>query len=299
MTDAKTNGDSGPESSVKAEPFPRGTDLPPQSPLFWVQQKDRYLRQLLIRDIEAQTGRRLVVYYANRSESAMIDGSDPGYVVELLGDVASQPVDVLLETSGGQTDATEHVVSVLEAMAPDLRVIVVNAAKSNGTVICLTGKSIVMGASSELGPIEPQLGGIPCTILSTPEIAKENYVLNQLGQHALNQTRKLATRLLTKGMMSGRPQDGISKAVETLLTRDVYFSHGSVIDYREAIQLGLAVDYLPPDNDLWCRLHLLLCMYDSDCQKNDYLKVFEGRARSAAIAVTRSQSPLSQTPAQT
>jgi hypothetical protein len=34
------------------EYFPRGKALPAQSPLFWVDQKDRYIRQLLIRDID-------------------------------------------------------------------------------------------------------------------------------------------------------------------------------------------------------------------------------------------------------
>ena len=40
--------------------------------MFWVQQKDRYLRQLLIRDIEDQTGRRLIVYFANRFKRATL-----------------------------------------------------------------------------------------------------------------------------------------------------------------------------------------------------------------------------------
>jgi hypothetical protein len=85
MSDAS---DSKAESagSGDSEPFPRGTALPVQSPLFWVQQKDRYLRQLLIKDIEAQTGRRLVVYFANRSLSAQIDPTDPTYFVEMLED---------------------------------------------------------------------------------------------------------------------------------------------------------------------------------------------------------------------
>jgi hypothetical protein len=44
-----------------ADTFPRSKDLPAQSPLFWVEQKDRYLRQILIRDIEELTKRRLVI----------------------------------------------------------------------------------------------------------------------------------------------------------------------------------------------------------------------------------------------
>lgn len=66
--------------------FPRGKALPSQSPLFWVQQKDRYLRQLLISDIEEMTGRRLVVYFANRfKQESIINAGDIPYVAELLG----------------------------------------------------------------------------------------------------------------------------------------------------------------------------------------------------------------------
>jgi hypothetical protein len=60
---------------LRDEKFPRSDSLPIQSPLFWVEQKDRYLRQLLIRDIEALTERRLVVYFANRYENAQIEPS--------------------------------------------------------------------------------------------------------------------------------------------------------------------------------------------------------------------------------
>jgi hypothetical protein len=48
--------------------FPRTKSLPRQSPLFWVAEKDRYIRQLLIRDIQAATGRSLVVYFASTAD---------------------------------------------------------------------------------------------------------------------------------------------------------------------------------------------------------------------------------------
>jgi hypothetical protein len=84
MTDPAGSAQEG--NPADEEPFPRGTALPPQSALFWVEQKDRYLRQLLIRDIQARTRRRLVVYFGNRAENAMIDATDPTYMVELLED---------------------------------------------------------------------------------------------------------------------------------------------------------------------------------------------------------------------
>ena len=85
---------------------------------FWVEQKDGYLRQLLIRDIEEITGRRLVVYFANRFEQAEIDTRDALFMTELLGDIGSDPIDLLIETNGGQTDATEALISTIQNVVP-------------------------------------------------------------------------------------------------------------------------------------------------------------------------------------
>lgn len=270
-------------SETDAE-FPRGTALPRQSPLFWVQQKDRYLRQLLIRDVEALTNRRLLIYFANRfnAESQIAAGDIP-YIAELLGDVGQDPVDLFLETPGGQTDATESIVSLIQSTVTDLRVIVPNSAKSNGTVICLAGKEIVMGPTSELGPIDPSIQGVPCTILAEDQIKAANYPLHRMGVLALAQTKKLARNLLASGMMAGVEEAKIDATVSALASRDVFFSHGSVIDHREAAALGLKVTFLNGDDDTWRRLWLLYCTYVHDVEKNSYLKVFEGRARSTAL----------------
>lgn len=272
-------------TSAKEPEFPRGIALPSQSPLFWVQQKDRYLRQLLIRDIEGLTGRRLIVYFANRFKAeAQITAGDIPYIAELLNDVgAGEPVDLFLETPGGQTDATESIVSLLQSTVSDLRVVVPNSAKSNGTVICLAGKEIVMGPTSELGPIDPSIQGVPCTILAEDPIKATNYALHRMGVLALAQTKKLATALLQKGMMAGIDQARIDATVSALASRDVFFSHGSVIDHREAAELGLKIAFLNGGDEVWCRLWLLYCIYMHDVERNAFLKVYEGRSRSTAL----------------
>lgn len=271
--------------TTRTEHFPRAADLPSQSPLFWVEQKDRYLRQLLIRDIEELTGRRLIVYFANRfSEGSIIDGRDALYVTEVLSDVGSAPVDLLLETNGGQTDAAEAVISTVQNLVRDFRVVVTNAAKSNGTLIALSGRSIVMGATSELGPIEPHVANIPVSVLIQPEMAAQNFVLHKIGQFEFQRSRELAQKLLTDGMMKGKPSKEIDDTVQKLSSRDVYHSHGSVINHIEAAALSLNIEHLPPDDPIWQRLWLLYCMYDHDCRKANYLKVFEGRYLSTAVA---------------
>ncbi len=266
--------------------FPRTAELPEQSPIYWVGQKDRYLRQQLIRDIEGLTGRRLIVYFANRfHDGSGIDGGDPAYITELLDDITGgEPVDLMIETNGGVTDATEAVIAILQNRIADLRVIVANAAKSNGTLICLAGTTIVMGPSSELGPIDPHLNGIPCTVLSQPQVAATNFPLQQLAELSLKQTRKLAGRLLDKGMLHGTPQADIERIVNSLATRDTYFSHGSTIDHTEAAGLGLKVEALAADDPIWRRIWLLYTMYDFDSRRDGFLKVFEGRARSTAVS---------------
>lgn len=268
------------------EQFPRTADLPEQSPKYWVSQKDRYLRQLLIRDIEALTKRRLVVYFANRFvDGSQIDASDAAYMVELLGDIATgEPVDLMIETNGGVTDATEAVIAILRDRLPDFRVVVANAAKSNGTLIALAAKCIVMGSASELGPIDPALNDIPCTILAKPEFAAMNFPLHELGILALKQSQSLAIRLLRDGMMAAAEGEQIQVVAQALSSRDVYFSHGSTIDHKEAASLGLKVEFLPHDDPTWQRIWLLYTMYEFDIRRDNYLKVFEGRARSTAVA---------------
>ncbi len=91
--------------------------------------------------------------------------------------------------------------------------------------------------------------------------------------------------VLKSGQLKGRTQQEIQDLVEKLASRDTYASHGSVIDHKEATTLGLQIEYLPPEDPIWERLWLLYCMYEHDCRKAKYLKVFEGRARSTAISI--------------
>lgn len=270
---------------AKENQFPRTTDLPSQSPLFWVQQKDRYLRQLMIRDIEDVSGRRLVCYFANRySAHADINIGDISHMAELLGDLDGQPVDLLLNTNGGQTDATEALVSLIQASTSDLRVVVPHSAKSNGTMICLAANEIVMGPPSELGPIDPYLGSTPTSILAEETVKNQNFALHKLALYAIEQTKQLARKLLTDGMMSGATAEKVEETVGKLASRDHFYSHGSAIDHVEAEKLGLKIKYLGVGDPYWDRIWLLYNMFAHDVAKDSLLKIFEGNSRSMSIS---------------
>lgn len=271
-----------------AASFPRTPDLPKQSPLFWVNHKDRYLRQLLIEDIEAETGRCLIVYFTDCDHTnAQIDVGDDVHLAELLGGCIGKPVDLLLETNGGVTDATEKLCSLLREMAPDLRVIVPRRAKSNGTVLTMCGQTVVLGMESELGPIDPSVGvGVPAHFILNAPAGSFNAIDLQIAYTARMQTQKLAKQLLASGMMKARPANEIDEAVEKLATRNTYHSHGSVIDHREAAALGFNVTFLDHDSTLWKKLWLLRAMYQFDCPIGGYAKLFESAKVSTGTEIS-------------
>ena len=262
--------------------FPRTADLPLQSPKYWVKEKDRYLRQILIEDIQDLTERELVVYFTNKG---MIDFRDADDISEVLDACNTTDVDLLLQTPGGIIDACEKVISVLKLRGGAYRVIIPSWAKSAGTIIALSSSSIVMGVNSELGPIDPQFNGIPAEFIR--DDPAEKYPYKQIAESAISRTQKLASQVLSRGMLHGAEQGHIEDLVGQLSSAQRYSSHGAVINAEEAQNLGLDVTYLQPGEDLWRKIWLLYCMYDFDCQYQGYAKVFEG----ARVSIARPLPP--------
>ena len=256
--------------------FPRTSSLPSQSPRYWVKEKDRYLRQLLISDIEEQTGRELVVYFSRLDQ--MISEEDGNDVAEVMEGVEGKDIDLLIHTSGGLVDSVEKFVVVLKQLGLRYRVIVPSWAKSGGTLIALSSERILLGVNFELGPIDPQMflpeyGQVPAEFIvndpGQPQILKEVCKVN------LDRARKLAERYLQQGMMAGS-KERIPEVISKISSATGYGSHGAVIDYEEAKSLGLAVEWEAPESDLWRRIWLLHCLYDADTQRGNLGKIFEG-----------------------
>ena len=277
---------------ASGDTFPRTKVLPKQSPLFWVNHKDRYLRQLLIEDIEADTNRCLLVYFTDCDHTAaQIDSGDDVHFAELLNSCAGKPIDLFLETNGGVTDATEKICSLLRATAPDLRVIVPRRAKSNGTVLTMCGQTVVLGVESELGPIDPFIGHVPAHFVLNAPPGSFNAIDMQLAATARQQTEKLARDLLSTGMMKSNTAPEIEATIAKLVTRDVYYSHGSVIDYKEATTLGFNVTFLDQSSELWRKLWLLRVMYQHDCPLGGYAKLFESAKISTGVEAVKAAGP--------
>lgn len=262
--------------------FPRTSDLTSQSPKYWAKEKDRYLRQLLITDIQALTGRPLVVYFAQLNQE--INHSDPDDIAEIIQAVPKKSCDILIQTPGGSVDACEKIISVLRKKFDDYRVIVPSWAKSAGTVIALSSAKIVLGINSELGPIDPHFKvnnmPVPCQIIAQDPALPQHY--RTMADLAAQRMKQMATDILDRGMMHGKDKAEIDAVISKISDTAGYMSHGAVIDYHEAVALGLSVEYLEPDDEIWRRIWLLYCLYDYDTKVKKLGKVFEGDKFSIA-----------------
>lgn len=288
-------------------------DFPTQTPLFYATNRARYERQGLIRQIEEITGRTLIIYVANLNHpQSMITRNDIVPFNEICHDIQKdEKIDLFLHSPGGDPDAAEIIVNKLLSISDDIRVIVPQASKSAATMISLVANEILMSDSSELGPIDPQIGvptqqGIqfrPAKALLhgletiKDEVAKNNNFLNpayypilqgidaaliDFCEKAVKHSKTLAQKWLERSMCKG-DSDKAKSIAEQLVDIEKYPSHGGVINWEEAKNLGLNVQYLRSNDHLWEAIWRLFCLYDVDIKENKLVKIFEGARASVPI----------------
>ena len=259
-----------PASPSAATRKPRG-----RSRLLDIALLSRWRRRKLIQEIEAATGRTLLCYV---SIGAIIAPSDIFDLIRLLQKVDSgASITLLLDSPGGYIDSAEKMVHLLREACEssssgngDLEVVVPYQAKSAATLIALGADQIVMSDSSELGPIDPQVpyseghtvsamtlirayekAEARCmTSPNNPAFAAElgmfDAVIVEAARQAVSRSRVCAERLLKR---KGANYTAIADA---LLDIERFPSHGQMIDWRTALQIGIPhVHRLDRQSPLW------------------------------------------------
>lgn len=123
----------------------------------------RYLRQLA-----DYTNRNVITYYSGWLQKPGLQGVEVndadknGFMSVIHKLDKTKGLDILLHTPGGNVAATESLVDYLRSMfGTNVNVFVPQLAMSAGTMIACSAQKIIMGKESSLGPIDPQIGGIP------------------------------------------------------------------------------------------------------------------------------------------
>jgi hypothetical protein len=192
--------------------------------------------------------------------------------------------------------------------------VVPDFAKSAGTLITLAADRIVMSDSSELGPIDPQItlndghGNLiqhsvqsyldaymthsealkkdPENVAAQLMLSKLDPATVKLFESVRDRARKIAEDQLKRGMF--RTTSGnFTQIASDLIDTKRWLSHGQMIAWQDAKQLGLTVEYLDPRSEDWQRFWQLYCL--QRLAVNDRQKLFE--SDYASLTMEASSSP--------
>ena len=121
--------------------------------------------------LHARTGRNVIAYYSAwlskgqpqfAGETSISDEDKNGFMMAVHGLDRTLGLDLFLHTPGGGVQAAHSIVTYLRQMfGPNIRAVVPQIALSAGTMIACCCRSILLAKHSSLGPIDPQLRGIP------------------------------------------------------------------------------------------------------------------------------------------
>ncbi|HWB22668.1 MAG TPA: hypothetical protein VG652_07250 [Gaiellaceae bacterium] len=242
------------------------------------------VRRKYLTQLSRITGRNTIVYYSGwlqksgiqaipRTEFLLNETDKNGFMAAVHRLDRTKGLDLCLHTPGGSIAATESLVQYLRAMfGTNIRAIVPQIALSAGTMIALSCKEVVMGQHSSLGPIDPQIGGVPAhgiieeferarveigqslnnVPLWQPIIAKYNPTLVGEAQKAVDWSSQIVKEWLVTGMFEG-DGDANAKAeaiIAELADHALTKSHDRHISLDRAEELGIRVVPLEADNKL-------------------------------------------------
>lgn len=239
------------------------------------------IRRQYLAKLHEKTGRNVIIYYsgwlqkpAPPSALSLNDGDKNGFMAAIHKLDRSKGLDLILHTPGGDVAATESLVHYLRNMFPDnLRAIVPQLALSAGTMVSLACKEIVMGKHSSLGPIDPQIGGMPAhgileefeqaqadinagggaaVAVWQPILAKYPPTLIGECQKAIHWANDMVKEWLVTGMFAGADdaEEQAERVVSELGDHALTKSHSRHISAEKARGLGVKIVALEDDPDL-------------------------------------------------
>jgi ATP-dependent protease ClpP protease subunit len=263
-----------------------------KTPMYEAIHAQRYQRQGLYSTYRAKIRRPLICYVSGRA--AVIDRDDAVGFMEMLHNISPETnVDLLLHTGGGDVDAAEKLLTLVQATVGggELRVIVPDFAKSAGTLMALGADLLMMSDTSELGTIDPQIwsndgrGNEIChsvlSYLDAFKIQTEALRKNPADEVALLMLSKIdpitlrnfeAIRDRARNFAEDqlkRKGRNFSLIASALLDTTRWPSHGQMIKWQDVKELGLPVEYIPPRSEQWLdywRLYCLLRLATKDRQ---------------------------------
>lgn len=208
-------------------------------------------RARAIRGIEKEHGTRVITMIHRQEKRSLfgfsvsrhIDLEDAQTVIAAIKETPDDiPIDLVIHTPGGLVLAAMQIARAVEAHPAKVAVYVPVYAMSGGTLIALAADEIVLGEFSVLGPIDPQILGLPAASIvkardSKPiaEVFDLTLVLADVGEKAVAQVKQGAIELLTP-----RLEQSVAETIAAKLAGG-HWTHDYALTASEASALGLPV----------------------------------------------------------
>lgn len=127
-----------------------------------------FVRRKYLKKLEELTGRNAIAYYSGWQSKPGVAGTEirdedrDGFMRALHGLDCSRGLDLILHTPGGSIAAAQSIIVYLrEKFGRDIRAVIPHTAMSSGTIMACAAREILMARHSSIGPIDPQIRGLP------------------------------------------------------------------------------------------------------------------------------------------
>ena len=126
------------------------------------------VRRHYLQQLYEHTGRNVIAYYSGWQSKPGVSGTEirdedrNGFMMAVHELDPTKGLDLMIHTPGGSIAATQSIISYLrEKFDKNIRAIVPHTAMSGGTIMACACKEILMARHSSVGPIDPQIRGVP------------------------------------------------------------------------------------------------------------------------------------------
>lgn len=233
------------------------------------------IRKKYLMALHEHVERNIICYYSGWLSKEKILGLDitdedkNGFMLCVDGMDRSKGLDLFLHTPGGSVAATESLVHYLREMfGGNIRAFIPQLAMSAGTMLACSCNEIWMGKHSNIGPVDPQINGIPAYAViqeieaAYADIKRDNF--RQVVWHpilarytpgfvkrcdwAIKASKDLVASFLMENMFLDLPTDErqtrAAKVVEKLTDQSSDKGHDKHIHYQECRDMGLKIRML-------------------------------------------------------
>lgn len=241
------------------------------------------VRQSYLAELHRKTGRNIIAYYSGFLSKPPVSGIEindedkNGFMMTVHKLDRNKGLDLILHTPGGGITSTQSIVDYLHKMfrrpgesVPDIRAIIPQMAMSAGTMIACSCREIWMGKHSNLGPIDPQLQGVPAYgVLSEfkracqevkddprkipiwqPIIGQYHPTFLSRCENAISLSNSFVKQQLAEVMFHG--QQGAKNKANSIVRRLSHYdknkTHDRHIHYEECKKMGLEVKSIEEDS---------------------------------------------------